>query len=108
VEKGNIPTDRINAIQCAQSELSRCLRLLVTRFQDTDFVATPPTLNIIDGYPPLQKTLGATVNRTWQNAESVPMLRLTGKWLRQLGFHESSRMRIEARYGQLTIQARDL
>lgn len=260
VEKSEIRSDRNNAIQRAQSELTRCLRLLVAHFPDADFVNTPPALNIIDGYPPLQeritcgnkchqidlytqghlnrpvtqvltillhktihvanafrwkhdcsvsgyhngtfldlakqvgfvipechrktgwadttpsptlqvvfdnlgirpeimlpfqdratswrrliawscgpavfpdraelellynrtypesqtlsssgdqggKTLGATVNRTWQNAESVPMLRLTGKWLRKLGFHENSRMKIEARHGQLTIQARDL
>ena len=48
----------------------------------------------------------ATVNRTWQNEESVPMLRLSGKWLRNLGFHENCRFKIEACYGQLTIESR--
>lgn len=50
----------------------------------------------------------ASVNRTWQNEESVPMLRLSGKWLRNLGFHENCRFKVEACYGQLTIESRDL
>lgn len=50
----------------------------------------------------------ATINRAWHNNETVPMVRLSGKWLRNAGFHENGRFKIEVRYGQLTIESRDL
>lgn len=53
-------------------------------------------------------TRAATVNRTWQNDESVPMVRLSGKWLRNVGFQENTRFKVEVGYGQLKIESRDL
>ena len=50
---------------------------------------------------------GMTVNRLYRGYRTVPMLRLTGHWLTDLGFPTASRVRLDARYGELRIQARE-
>jgi len=50
---------------------------------------------------------GAKVHRLRKADNVVPMLRMSGKWLRRCGFHESTPMRVVASRGQLIIQARD-
>lgn len=57
---------------------------------------------------PLPRIQGMTVSKLWQGNGHVPMVRFSGNWLRAFGFCESVRMKVEARYGQLTIQVRDL
>lgn len=37
------------------------------------------------------------------NYEKVPMLRLQGKWLRELGFYEGTSISVECRKGRITI-----
>ncbi|MCP4549742.1 MAG: hypothetical protein GY835_25080, partial [bacterium] len=66
-------------------------------------VTSPPPPRL-----PLPRLQGMTVHKLWQGSGHVPMVRLSGKWLRAFGFRESVRMKVEARYGQLTLQARDL
>ncbi len=45
-----------------------------------------------------------TVSRLWRKDEWVPMLRLTGRWLRGFGFRESSPVEVVVRHGELRIQ----
>lgn len=56
---------------------------------------------------PRPQARAMTVNTLWRNGSWVPMLRLTGRWLRCFGFRESSRVRVDASYGELRIQARN-
>ena len=44
------------------------------------------------------------VHKLWRNGEYVPMLRLTGRWLRGIGFQEATLLKVGARNGELTIQ----
>jgi hypothetical protein len=74
----------------------------------------PEELSAILGRPappsPLRSRVvvrGMTVNRVWRDTSSAPMLRLTGRWLTRFGFPEASRVRIDARYGELRIRGRD-
>jgi hypothetical protein len=49
---------------------------------------------------------GRTIRRDDQSCR--PMLKVTGRWLTQFGFPQGSRIRVEARYGELKIKARDV
>jgi hypothetical protein len=57
---------------------------------------------------PKLQVRGMTVSKLWREHDWVPSLRLTGQWLRSFGFPESCRVRVDARYGNLRIQAREL
>jgi hypothetical protein len=50
----------------------------------------------------------AVHGRTVRYESSRPMLKVTGDWLAHYGFPIGSRVRLQARYGELRIQARDL
>lgn len=74
----------------------------------------PEELSAILGRPPTPSPLRSrvvvramTVNRVWRDTYSAPMLRLTGRWLTRYGFPQASRVRIDARYGELRIRSRD-
>ena len=43
----------IDATQLAESELVRCLGVLMTLFPDGEFKHNPPTVKIQEGFPPL-------------------------------------------------------
>lgn len=57
----------------------------------------------------LAQVRGLTVNRVWPCGATAPapMLRITGKWLAELGFTQACRVRIDACYGELRIRSRD-
>lgn len=70
---------------------------------ETMGVTAPPPPRL-----PLPRLQGMRVHKLWQGNGHVPMVRFSGNWLRTFGFRESVRMKVEACYGQLTIQVRDL
>jgi len=65
-------------------------------------VTSPPPSRL-----PRSRLQGMNVHSLWHGSGHVPMVRLSGNWLRAFGFRERVRMKVEARYGQLTLQVRD-
>jgi hypothetical protein len=44
-----------------------------------------------------------TVTYSFQNNQSIPMIRLRGKWLALAGFQEGQTVRVEIAKGRLTL-----
>jgi hypothetical protein len=46
-----------------------------------------------------------TISYRWREGEYVPLLRLSGKWLRRAGFDQQQEFEITVRAGRLVIEA---
>ncbi|GAB2954800.1 hypothetical protein GCM10027048_20420 [Hymenobacter coalescens] len=44
-----------------------------------------------------------TITHRWRNNRSVPEIRLTGLWLREVGFWPNSKVRVELQGKQLVL-----
>ena len=49
----------------------------------------------------------ATVTYSFQGRDSVPMIRLRGRWLEKAGFEEGMRVHVDVAAGRLTILSID-
>ena len=50
----------------------------------------------------------ATVTHSFRENDSVPMIRLRGKWLSLAGFAEGTQIEVEVAHGSLTLTAKEV